>query len=131
MDESFNDAFEITHQTQIIEFQGESVCSIIDDDPKNKSVYERFLKSGYDYNLKGVILKNPKGHQLACRYSLKDDTGYLDYKIAPTNQWISQLRRSKKLAIANTVGITLMIGQDLWTGDIDDVLQRFYSPSQD
>ena len=132
-DDDNTSEFRITHESKLVDFQGESLCCIVDNNTQNQTICKNLSVGGYDYNLKGIIIKNPRGYQLACRYIIKGDDsnldGYLDYKIAPSNDWITQLRKSKKLAIANSAGVIMMIGQDLWTGDIENVLKRFYSSS--
>lgn len=124
------DTFEITHEARIIGADRDAVCCIIDSDPQSAHTCARFLQNGYDYNLKGVILRSTDGHRLACRYMLRDDTSHLDYRIAPSHRWIAHLRRSRSIAIADTAQKIMLAGSDISVRDIDDVLQRFYTPGE-
>ncbi len=120
----------ITHETELLDFQGKSTCCIIDNSEEAKQVCEIFASKGFDYNLKGIILKKPDGHQMGCRFIIRNDAYMLDYKCAPSNEWISELRRSRKIGIVNASRVTIMICDDLWTGDVENVLKMFYSPDQ-
>ena len=120
--------FEVTHEARILDQDG-PLCAIIDHDPDCRQACARLLESGYEYNLKGAILRSHDGHRMGCRYVLRNGSEYLDYKVAPSNEWISQLRRSKKIAIADTSGVPVMVEEGLWMGDVEEVLRRFYSPS--
>ncbi len=121
--------FEITHETQMVELQGESTCCIVDHDLENKTVWKKLLQKGFEYNLKGVILKTPQGYHLACRFMIRGEGEYLDYKIAPPKQWMTEFRKTKKLAIIDITGKIIMVAKDVWTGAIDEVLQKFYTPN--
>ena len=130
-DKDRTETFEITHDSKILDFQGEPLCCIIDSDPLSKQICNDFVNNGFDYNLKGIILRTPDGHKMACRYVVKNESHFLDYKIAPSNEWITLLRKSKKLAICDTSNVVMMIGTDIWTGDIENVLSGFYSHPSD
>lgn len=119
--------FEVTHQTRVIDSDG-PLCAIIDHDPTCRQACSKLLESGYEYNLKGLILRSPDGHRMGCRYVLRGRSEYLDYRVAPSNEWITCLLGSKKIAIADTSGEPVMVEDGLWTGDIEEVLRRFYSP---
>lgn len=117
----------MTHQTRVID-SGGPLCAIIDHDPTCRQACSKLLESGYEYNLKGLILRSPDGHRMGCRYVLRGRSEYLDYRVAPSNEWITCLLGSKKIAIADTSGEPVMVEDGLWTGDIEEVLRRFYSP---
>jgi len=130
-DSSADDVFEITHQTRILDFHDGKLCCIIDDGADARRICEGFANDGFDYNLKGLILRRPDGHQMGCRLIIKNDGDLRDYRCAPSNEWISELRRSKRIGIADAAGATMMVCDELWTGDIEDVLKRFYSDGSD
>lgn len=129
------DVFEITHQTRLLDRPDadtgdapRALCCIIDGSPGAAHACEEFADGGFDYNLKGIILRKPDGHQMGCRFILKNRSRLVDYRCAPSNEWIAELRRSKRLGVADPGGNVMMVCDDLWTGDIEDVLRRFYSP---
>lgn len=127
MAEPQDNTFRITHETRLLDFQGERLCCITDNGGDTRQACEALIRDGFDYNLKGIILKRPDGHQMGCRFVIKNDAHLLDYRCAPSNEWISELRRSRKIGIANSAGVTMMICDDLWTGDIENALKSFYS----
>lgn len=120
--------FEVTHEARILDHDG-PLCAIIDHDPDCRQACARLLESDYEYNLKGAILRSHNGHRMGCRYVLRNGSEYLDYRVAPSNEWIAQLRKTRKIAIADTSGSPVMVEENLWMGDIEEVLRRFYSPS--
>lgn len=119
--------FEVTHETRLLE-SGGPLCAIIDTDPNCRQACSRLMETGYEYNLKGLILRSPDGHRMGCRYALRGSSEYLDYRVAPSNEWITRLLESKRIAIADASGEPVMTEDGLWTGDIEEVLRRFYSP---
>ncbi len=121
------DTFAITHEARLLDFQGERLCCLIDSRAETRQACEGFTNDGFDYNLKGIILRRPDGHQMGCRFVIKNDMHTLDYRCAPSNEWISELRRSRRLGIADSAGTTMVVCDDLWTGDIEEVLRMFYS----
>lgn len=127
------DVFEITHQTRMLDHPAGAgganrLCCIIDGSPGASQACKEFADGGFDYNLKGIILRKPDGHQMGCRFILKSGDRTADYRCAPANEWIAELRRSRSLGVADQNGNIMMVCDDLWTGDIEDVLARFYSP---
>ena len=122
-----DDVFEITHKTRMLDFQGGRLCCITDGGDGGRNACESFAGGGFDYNLKGVILRKPDGYQIGCRFVLKNG-GYLrDYRCAPPNEWVSALRESRRIGIADPGGDVMLVCEDLWTGDIEGVLKAFYS----
>ena len=120
--------FEVTHEARMLDVDGESICCIIDDGAEAGRVCKDFVDGGFDYNLKGIILRRHDGHQMGCRFVVKGRKHLVDYRCAPANDWISELRRSRRLGIASSAGPTvMMVCDDLWTGDIEGVLEAFYS----
>ena len=124
------DTFTVTHETKLLDFQEGKLCCIIDSDIETMQICEEFINDGFDYNLKGIILRKSDGHQMGCRFILKGDKHFRDYKCTPSNEWISELRKSRRLGVADSAGMTMIICDDLWTGDIENVLKMFYSADQ-
>jgi len=121
------DTFEITHEARVLDFQGGRLCCIVDSSAETRRMCESFVGDGFDYNLKGIILRRSDGHQMGCRFTVKNDRHLADFRCAPSNEWISEMRRTRRLGIVDAAGVTMMVCDDLWTGDIEGVLRMFYS----